>query len=884
MQSSEIRQRFLRFFEERGHLRVPSSSLIPPPETGLLLTTAGMVQFIPSFLGRTSPPAPRITTVQKAFRTTDIDNVGHTARHLTFFEMLGNFSFGDYFKKEACRWGHELVTEGYGIDHDRLWVTVFDTDDEAIEIWAEEVGISRDRIVRRGWEDNYWWTHAAGPGGPSSEIFVDRGPRYGPEGGPAVDEERFLEIWNLVFMQHEVDHTGEVVADLPSKNIDTGSSLERVAMAIQDADSFYETDLVRPLVAVGEEISGSRYGSDDRADLSLRILAEHGRATSMLIADGVQPSNEGRGYVLRRMLRRAVTHARRLGIDRPVMPPLAETTIALLSDAYPELVENREYVLQVAGAEEERFRGTLRQGLVLFEDAVARARPSGRLSGADAFRLHDTHGFQIELTTELAEEQGLEVDLERFQALMDEQRRRAQEAVLPRRGPQAEEAVARAVQASGRTEFVGYERLMADSRISAILVGGEPADVAGEGDEVRVLLAVTPFYAEGGGQVGDRGEVRTAGGVVRVTDARWDPSGEAIIHLGTVVSGEIRAGKDAHAEVEAATREATARSHTATHVLHWTLRHLLGEHARQAGSLVAPGRLRFDFSHHEAVPREVLEEVEYTANRRLSDDSPVRAYETTFEYAKSEGAIALFGERYGSMVRVVEVGDYSRELCGGTHVPHTGRVALVRLLHEAGIGAGMRRIEAVVGPDALRYVNLERRLLEEVVAALGGGDPEGAPNRARRAVERIKQLESELGKLRKGDRAALVASLADQATRVDGVALVLSTVPGEDADGLRELAQALRSRLERDGAGAAVLGNGEGGRALLVAACTPSLVERGVTAPALLEPAARTVGGGTGGKPILAFAGGRNAGALSDALGGVPARLSELLKPGGSGG
>ncbi len=874
MEANRIRETFLRFFEERGHRRVPSSSLIPPPESGLLLTNAGMNQFIPFFLGRAQPPTLRATSAQKCFRANDIELVGHTARHLTFFEMLGNFSFGDYFKADAAKFAFELVTESYGIDADLLWVTVYETDDEAADIWADLVGIPRERIVRRGKEDNYWTTHAAGPAGPCSEIYVDRGPRYGPDGGPAVDEERFMEIWNLVFMQDEVDGEENVIGELPAKNIDTGAGMERVAIVLQGVDNAFETDGLRSLLEVAESLSGSRHGEDERRDVSLKVMTEHGRATSMLIADGVQPSNEGRGYVLRRMLRRVATHAQRLGVERPVMVPLVERTVELMGGAYPELVENRDYILQVASSEEGRFRGTLRQGLVLFEEAAGRAG-SGRLSGDDAFALHDTHGLNVELIEELAHDRGLSVDLDRFEELMAEQRRRAQESV--RKGSVAGHVVDEVAARAGQTEFVGYEHLERDTAIAGLVAGGAAAEVAGEGDDIQVILPVTPFYAEGGGQIGDRGVIQTPSGTIRVTDTQALPGG-AIVHAGRVQSGEVKVGEEAHAEVDREAREATARSHTATHVVHWTLRHLLGEHARQAGSRVSPGRLRFDFSHHAAVPPEVLEEAEYTANSRLADDDAVRAYETTMDYARSQGAIALFGEKYGDIVRVVEIGDYSRELCGGTHVPHTGKVALVRLLHESSIGSGMRRVEALVGPDALRHVNAERRLLEEVVQALGGGDPAEAPDRVRRVLERIKQLESELGRIRKGDRASVVDALAAGAQRVDGVALVVAPVPGEDANGIRELAQALRERMERDGPGAAVLGVADATGAKLAASVTKTLVDRGVTAKDLLEPAARAVGGGAGGsKPILAMAGGGNAGALEDALGTIPARLAELL-------
>jgi len=872
VEGRQIRETFLAFFEQRGHRRVASSSLIPPPDSGLLLTTAGMVQFIPYFLGLSEPPYPRATTAQKSFRTTDIDLVGHTARHLTFFEMLGNFSFGDYFKQEACAWAHELVTEGYGIDHDRLWVTVFESDEEAIDIWADEVGIPRERIVRRGRADNFWWTHAAGPGGPCSEIFVDRGPRYGPEGGPAVDEERFLEIWNLVFMQNQMDDRGEVVGELPKKNIDTGSSVERVAVVLQGVDSVFDTDLLRPLVAVGEELSGKRYGEDERTDVSLRIVAEHGRATTFLLADGVLPANEGRGYVLRRMLRRLVSHARRLGVERPVTERLAETTVDVLGDAYPELSQNRAFIVQVAGSEEERFAGTLRQGLALFEAGVAKVKAGGTLPGEVAFKLHDTHGFPLELTAELAADVGLSVDTERFAALMEEQRERAQRAA--KKGKLAEE-VAEVAARSGRSEFVGYEALAADGRVLALLADGGRAEVAEEGREIQLILDRTPFYAEAGGQIGDRGTVRTPGAVIRVTDTQWGP-GDVIVHTARVESGEVREGEEAHAEVDADRRAATARSHTATHVVHWTLKHVLGEHARQAGSLVAPGRLRFDFPHHSPVPREVLEEAEEIANRRLAEDAPVRAFETTLGEARRLGAIALFGEKYGDFVRVVEVGDYSMELCGGTHVARTGNVALVRILHEASIGAGMRRIEALVGPDALREINVERELLEAVAEILGT-DPRGAAERARQLVERVKRLETELGRQSKADLRRKAEAMKGAAEVIAGANVVVRPEDA-DADTLRELAQTVAGLLENGQGAAVVLGTGQGGKALLVAACSKNLVGRGVTAPRLLEEAAKVVGGGAGGKPTLGFAGGPKGEAYKQALDTIRPRVKRLLK------
>ncbi len=870
MNGDQIRERFLAFFEERGHTRVRSSSLLAAPESGLLLTGAGMEQFIPYFLGQAEPPFPRATSVQKCFRANDIENVGHTDRHLTLFEMLGNFSFGDYFKAESCAWGLELVTEGYGIDPERLWTTVYEDDDEAISIW-QDLGIPAERIVRRGKADNYWWTHAAGPAGPCSEIFVDRGPRFGPEGGPEVDEDRYMEIWNHVFMQHQVDGQAEILGDLPKKNIDTGSSIERVAVALQDVGSFFETDLFAPLLDEVQSLSGKHYGADERHDIAIRIIGEHARATAFLVADGVQPSNEGRGYILRRMLRRVVSAARQLGVQGEVLRPLVAVVVEGFGDVYPELMENRPFIEQVLGSEEERFSGTLRQGMTLFEEARARAE-DGRIAGDDAFRLSDTFGFPIELTVEIAADAGLMVDEDRFRELLDEQRARARAAV---------KKIAIGLDAGSvpPSEFVGYGQPEAEGTVTLLLDADHALlESADEGQDVLVFLERTPFYAEAGGQVGDHGEIRTQTGTIRIHDTQW-AGPTSIMHVGSVSSGEIRVGQDAIAEIDRSRREATARAHTSTHVIHWTLKHLLGEHARQAGSLVAPGRLRFDFPHPSAVPFDQLEEAELEANRRLARDDEPHIFETSMDEAKQLGATMLFDEKYGDVVRVVEIGDYSRELCGGTHVPRTGRIGVIRILHEGSIGAGMRRVEALVGPDALREINAERELLRGLVEALGSKDSAAALEHARRVVDENKRLKGELGRLRAGDRDGVIATLAEGATKVGDVALVVSEVPGEDAAGLRELAQKLRDRFG-DRPAAVVVGNGEGGKAMLVAACTGGAVARGVTAPALLETAAKVIGGGAGGKDILANAGGKNAAAVSDALGEIPARLTELLAAG----
>jgi alanyl-tRNA synthetase len=871
VESDRIRESFLSFFEERGHRRVPSSSLIPPPESGLLLTNAGMNQFIPYFLGQAAPPFTRATTVQKSFRAVDIDNVGHTARHLTLFEMLGNFSFGDYFKRESCAWGLELITEVFGVDRDRIWVTVFETDDETMGIWRD-LGFPPERIVRRGKVDNYWWTHAAGPAGPCSEIYIDRGERFGREGGPAVDEERYMEVWNHVFMQEEVDGEANVLGELPAKNIDTGASVERLATVLAGLDSYFDTDLFAPLLEAVQSLSGKRYGADERDDVAIRIVAEHGRAATFLIADGVQPSNEGRGYVLRRMLRRAVSYARRLGIEGAFMERLVRATVERMGHVYPELRENEAFALQVAASEEERFSSTLRQGMTIFRDAAARTPAGGTVSGDDVFKLYDTFGFPVQLTEELARDAGLAIDADRFARLMEEQRARA-------RASAKRVEIGLDAGSVPPSEFVGYVQPEAEGRVEVLLdADNVELAVAEEGSEVRAFLSRTPFYAESGGQIGDEGEIRTQTGTIRVRDAQW-AGPQAIVHIGTVTAGEVRPGQDAIAEIDRGRREATARAHTSTHIVHWTLRSLLGEHARQAGSLVAPGRLRFDFPHPSAVPQEALEEAELLANRRLARDDATTIFETTFGEAKALGAVMLFGEKYGDVVRVVEVGDYSRELCGGTHVDRTGEIGVIRILHEGSIGAGMRRVEALVGPDALRAINAERELLRGLVEALGGTDPEAALEHARRVVDENRRLRAELGGLRRADRASLVESLVSSATRVDGVMLVVEEIPGEDAGGLRELAQRVRDRLSA-GPAAVVLGAG-GDRAQLVAACSPGAVGLGVSAPKLLEEAARAIGGGAGGKDALANAGGRDGGAVPHALGGIPARLKELLSRSG---
>jgi alanyl-tRNA synthetase len=882
MNSTEIRRRFLDFFIERDHRLVPSSSLIPSDPT-LLLANAGMNQFKPYFLGEVVPDFTRATSVQKCFRTSDIENVGHTTRHLTFFEMLGNFSFGDYFKAGAIAYAYDLVTERLGFEADRIWATVYLDDDEAFGLW-QEVGVPAERIQRRGRDDNYWDMGVAGPCGPCSEVFYDRGPRYGREGGPIADEERYLEIWNLVFMQNLRDEKEDynIVGELPKKNIDTGMGLERVAFLLQGVENVFETDLLAPILEQAQVATGRVYGRDETADLSLRVVAEHARAAAFLIADGVLPSNESRGYVLRRLLRRAIDHSRRLGAEDPMMASITGRVVDNLGDVWPELVAQRSLIEQVVSSEEESFSRTLRQGSALLQSVIVRSRERGEqtLPGETAFQLHDTYGFPFELTVELATDAGLQVDRDRFGELMEEQRRRAKEARREMIGAQRKvEAYRELSQRFGRTNFVGYERISAEARVLGLLgPDGEELSSARQSQDVEVVLDRTPFYAESGGQVGDHGTIRTAdGAVVEVTDTQFGLEGFHV-HTGKVVDGQLLADEPVLAEVDAPRRAATARSHTATHTLHWALRQKLGDHARQQGSLVDAGRLRFDFAHFSSVPAEHLSGVQDNVNRHLVDDPEVKVWHTSLAEAEASGAIGLFGEKYGAVVRVVDIGDFSRELCGGTHVGHGSQVGPVVILGESSVGANLRRIEALTGLDALRYFDRERQLLAEV-ANLLRVRAEDAPEQLRRRLEALSEALRELERLRQSELAGRAADLAGRATTVGDGWMVVELVSGASADELRQLANTVRDR-RGVGPGVVVLGSDQGGRGNLVALLTADLVGRGITAREVVMPAARLVGGGAGGKGDLATGGGSDAGKLGEALAAARIEARRVLEGG----
>jgi alanyl-tRNA synthetase len=872
MKSVEIRRAFLEFFRTRDHRIVPSSSLVPDDPTAPLLTTAGMVQFIPYLSGKKPIEFARAASVQKSARTTDIDLVGLDARHQTFFEMLGNFSFGDYFKEDAIRWAWELSLEGFGLEPERIWASVYEQDDEAAEIWRAY--LPAERIIRMGKVDNFWWMGVPGPGGPCSELYYDRDPSAGD---PNMFEpgDRIMEYWNLVFTQFRVDDLGDPVAPLPQRNVDTGLGLERLAMILQKVPSAYETDVFAPIVARAEELAKRTYGRDHATDVSVRILAEHARFATFLIGDGVFPSNEGRGYVLRRVLRRAVRHARILGIAEPVMARLVDAVVATMGEAYPELVTSHQMIAATAAAEEEHFRHTLDKGMTMLDEGMAAAkRARSPLSGETAFKLHDTYGFPLELTLEIARDEGLEVDEDAFGALMQSQQERAR-ASKKRATASSEDALREVLAEHGPTKFLGYERTEAEGSLVGIIRDGERVPASGEGSEVDVILDATPFYAEGGGQVGDTGLITVEGGVLEVIDTQ-PGLGDLIVHRGRVRAGELRAGAGAHAAVDAVRRDAVMRSHTATHVLHATLRSALGPHARQAGSLVDAGRLRFDFPHTEPVPRDLLAEVEETVNRRLLADDLVRPYETTRDEANAIGAMALFEEKYGDIVRVVEIGDYSIELCGGTHCTHTAQVGLVKILGEASIGSNMRRVEALTGRDAIEGFRTDRATLEQI-AGLVRGTPEEAADKVRRALEELKAAKAELDKAKRSGVKDQAGSLAAAAERVGDAGLVVAEVPELPMDALRALAAEVRQAI--GGPAVVVLGSGAGGQAALVAAVTKDLIGRGLSAKRVLADAAKTIGGGAGGKDDLASGGGRKPEAVTEALSIAADEVRRTLGP-----
>ncbi|KGM12934.1 alanyl-tRNA synthetase, partial [Cellulomonas bogoriensis 69B4 = DSM 16987] len=817
MRTAEIRRRWLEFFEQRGHTVVPSSSLISP-DPSTLFVIAGMVPFIPYMLGQQTPPWQRATSVQKCVRTLDIEEVGKTTRHGTFFQMNGNFSFGDYFKEGAVRYAWELVTGsqaegGYGFDPDSIWVTVYHDDDEAARLWRTIAGLPEERIQRRGKKDNYWHTGQPGPAGPCSEIYVDRGPAYGADGGPVVDEDRFLEIWNLVFMQYAIDQVRakddfEVVGDLAQRNIDTGMGLERVAYLLQGVDNLYEIDEVFPVIATAQEMTGKRYGADQGDDVRMRVVADHVRSSLMLIGDGITPSNEGRGYVLRRLLRRSVRAMRLLGVDEPALPTLLPVSKDAMGESYPDLVSDFDRISRIAYAEEEAFRRTLVAGTTILDTAVTQVKTAGgsTLGGEQAFALHDTYGFPIDLTLEMAAEQGLTVDEQGFRDLMTAQRERARADAKAKKGGQAGTTVYRELLDAGVTEFTGYTELTTPSTVRGLLRGGEQVTAAVEGETVDVVLERTPFYAESGGQDSDAGVITADGARLEVLDVQRPVKG-LVVHTVKVASGEITGGAEVLAQVDPEWRLGARQAHSGTHVVHAALREVLGPQALQSGSYNKPGYLRLDFSWHEALSASARSEVEEVTNRAIRQDLGVAWQYMTLPEAKEWGAIALFGETYDDQVRVVEIGGpWSRELCGGTHVDHSSQIGLVALTSESSVGSGSRRVEAVVGIEAFHHLARERALVSALTDALKVR-PEELPDRVAGVVARLREAEKELAALRQAQLLAGAATLAEGAARV-GPARVVAHTAGAVAsvDDLRTLALDVRGRLGEEAAVVAVAG------------------------------------------------------------------------------
>lgn len=872
MKSSDIRETFLAFFAARGHKIVPSSSLIADDPT-LLLTNAGMVQFKPYFLGEKTPPYPRAATVQKCFRETDLEIVGKTSRHFTFMEMLGNFSFGDYFKQDACKWGWELLTDVFGLEPERLWVTVHPTDEEAAGIWEKEVDVPRARIVAL--KENTWSMGVAGPCGPCSEMLYDRGAEFGTAFvGGVFDDERYLEVWNLVFMQYIQDESGKVVGDLPKQNIDTGLGLARLAAILQDVPTSFDVDNMAPLLRAAEEVTGKTYGASPATDIGLRVLAEHARSMSFLIADGVLPGNIGRGYVLRRLIRRAVRHARLMGVEQEILAELTSVAIDIFGDVYPELDLRRDLISSLVSREETRFDDTLRHGLEMLTQEISRAKQSGEtvLSGEVIFKLHDTYGFPLDLSNDIASDEGMTIQTDRFKDLMEEQKQRARAARDIGTGAEIKSGKWSAI--ATPTIFTGYESLAAESEVVTVGVLEKSVDVLTHGQKGEVLLTETPFYAEAGGQVGDQGEIRTSSGVFQVEDTQRDPSG-LIVHRGNVLAGEIAPGDQARASVDLVRRTQVQQSHTATHILHWALREHLGDHAKQSGSRVEPGRLRFDFTHYEAVNPHLLSEIEEEINRRVLHDDPVRAFETTLDFAVSIGAMALFGEKYGEHVRVVEVGEYSKELCGGTHVPRTGHVGVLKIVSESSVAAGTRRVEVLAGMEGLKHLNLQAARLREVADVLKT-DPENVVERLEKILASMREMESQISRQKQSALAAAVAAIlkSGSVASVNGASVVIHSLAGTEVDDLRKTAKALSDAV---GSGVAAVGSVANGKGNVAVSVSQDLVKRGISAVALVTDAGSMLKGGGGGKPDMAVAGGPGTDALSAALESVADSVRRAL-------
>ena len=889
MESAEIRSRWLSFFESENrqgltHTVVPSASLIAD-DPNLLLVNAGMVPFKPYFLGEVTPPYKRATSVQKCVRTLDIDEVGKTTRHASFFQMCGNFSFGDYFKEGAISLAWELLTRpindgGYGFPEERLWVTVYLDDDEAADIWHKKIGIPRERIQRRDMADNFWSMGVPGPCGPCSEIYYDRGPAYGAEGGPVADENRYLEVWNLVFMQNERGAGGgkdsyPILGELPAKSIDTGLGLERTAALLQGVENIYEIDTTMQILTKASSLAGVTYGKSQNSDVSLRVVADHARTSAMLIGDGVTPGNEGRGYVLRRMMRRTIRNMRLLGVNDPIMSELTQAAIGAMGPQYPELISDQKRILSVSISEEESFLQTLKSGTQIFDLASTQLKSQKKsiLPGDEVFKLHDTYGFPFDLTLEMAREEGLEVDEDGFKRLMNEQRDRAKaDAKAKKSGHTDLSEYKKIADSKGASTFVGYAQIESEATINGILVDGLSVQSATSGSEVEIVLDRTPFYAEGGGQLADGGRITLASGAIVEIDDVQTPVNGLSVHRGRIISGEVTLGSKAQAEIDLERRNAISRAHTATHMVHKAFREILGETATQAGSENSPGRFRFDFPSTGAVPDSVLNEVESRVNTLLLDNLAVTAETMSQDAAKKIGAMALFGEKYGDQVRVVSVGDWARELCGGTHVSASGQLGVIKLLSESSVGAGVRRVEALVGVDAYKYLAREHLLLNSLTEIIKGARAEELPERISDLLTKIKEIEKELATVRSAQAMSQIGALAEQALTINGLSVIATALSdGIAADDLRKIALDLKSKSSNS---VVILVSVVEGKAVLVAAVSDGAKAAGVKAGALVKIGSTVLGGGGGGKDDFAQGGGTNLGQIPVALSAITDAIS----------
>ncbi len=875
---NEIRARFLKYFEDRGHRVVSSSSLVPHNDPTLLFTNAGMNQFKDCFLGAEKRDYLRAATSQKCVRAggkhNDLENVGRTARHHTFFEMLGNFSFGDYFKKEAIAYAWEFLTKHMGLDTDRLYVSVYTDDDEAADIWHHQEGVPRERIFRFE-EDNFWSMGDTGPCGPCSEIFYDNGPEIGcdsPECTVGCDCDRYMEIWNNVFMQFDRQPDGELVP-LPKPAVDTGMGLERITTVMQGVQSNYDTDLLRAIIAYIEQLSSKSYGDNLENDVSMRVMADHSRATAYLIADGVLPSNEGRGYVLRRIMRRAMRHAKMLGFEGPVLFKTAVFVLELMAEAYPDEAKRKDFVAKVVQNEEERFIQTLGNGLRILQDEIAQLKAAGHtlILGETVFKLYDTYGFPVDLTADIVEKDGYSLDEAGFEICMEAQRTKAREH-WKGSGEEAVLAIYKQLVDKGlKSEFSGYTKLEDQGEVLALIRNGELVEEAACGETVEVISARTPCYGESGGQVGDTGEITTTDASLRIIDTK-KPLPELLVHQCEVVTGAVQTGAQATIRVAAERRQQIILNHTATHLLQAALQKILGDHIKQAGSLVEPDRLRFDFTHFSPVSTEELIQIEEEVNRQIRVNAEVQSQEMAADEAQDAGAMALFGEKYGDLVRVISVGDYSMELCGGTHASAAGDIGLLRILSEGGIAAGVRRIEAVTGEAALAQVHQQQQTLQRL-ANLVKSEPQKLEIRLQKLLEQQKEQEKELEQLQAKANANRSGELVNQAQEVAGIKLLAAKVDGIDGKGLREFSDQLRDKL---GSGVMVLVSTEGGKVALLVAVTKDLTDR-VKAGDLIKPLAEIVGGRGGGRPEMAQAGGPNVAKVDALLQAVPEQLAQLL-------